>query len=298
MSTQELQGIIPPLVTPFTEDGDIDEALHRAEVNYMIEKAGVHGLSVCGSTGEGYTLTTDECRTVTAWTVEEARGRVPVIGAVIADSTKAAIRRAKAIADLGIAAIQVAPTHYVYRPDDDATVRYFAAIVEAAKLPLVIDNVVPWYHLSPELLARALDDIDGVIGVKQGGANIRPLADLLMRIDEAGFRKTVRVLSAVNPLLYPSLTLGAHGAAAAISTAVPDWCVGLWNAVHQGAADETLTWHKRLLGMWNAIEGENLPANVKAAMWLQKRKAGFPRAPIPISPPARRGKIRAVLGLR
>ena len=107
----------------------------------------------------------------------------------------------------------------------------------------------------------------------------------------------------MRPLRLPHLLalaglLLAHGAGAAITTAVPGWCVGLWNAVQESRLAEALSWHKRLLGMWNAIEGENLPANVKAAMWLQKRKAGFPRAPIPISPPARRGKIRAVLGLR
>jgi 4-hydroxy-tetrahydrodipicolinate synthase len=104
MEYEDLQGIIPPLVTPFTEDGELDEGLHRADVRFLIDQAGVHGLAACTSTGEGYTLSADECRTVTKWTVEEAGEDIPVIAGVIADSTHAAVRRARAVADLGITA--------------------------------------------------------------------------------------------------------------------------------------------------------------------------------------------------
>ena len=65
----DLQGIIPPAVTPFDPDGNIDGQAHRAEVRYLVETARVHGVAVCGSTGEGHTLSTDETRALTAWTV-------------------------------------------------------------------------------------------------------------------------------------------------------------------------------------------------------------------------------------
>jgi 4-hydroxy-tetrahydrodipicolinate synthase len=298
MRYDDLQGIIPPMVTPFTEAGELDEELHRADVRFLIDQAGVHGLAVCTSTGEGYTLSAEECRTVTRWTVEEAAGAVPVIAGVIADSTHAAIRRARAVADLGIKALLVPPVHYVYQPDDDSTLKFFADIAEASGTAVIIDNVVPWFYLSPDLLSRILQDVSGVIGVKQSANDLKALADLLWLIDEKGIRTSPRIFSAVNPLLYPSFMLGAHGAIAAINTASPEWSVKLWNATRASDQSEALAIHNRLLSMWGALEGENLPANVKGAMWLQKRKAGFPRAPIPMSPPARRGKIRAALGLR
>jgi len=298
MSNQKLHGIIPPMVTPFTEDGELDEELHRADVRFLIEKAGVHGLAVCTSTGEGYTLSADECREVTRWTVEEAAGRVPVVAGVIADSTHAAIRRSLAVSDLGVEALLVPPVHYVYHPDDDAMLKFFGDIAAAARLPVIVDNVVPWFYLSPELLTRLLQNVKGVIGVKQSANDLKALADLLLLIEEKGLREKSLVYSAVNPLLYPSLMLGAHGVIGALATASPELCVELWGAARERNQSEALTIHKKLLTMWGALEGENLPANVKGAMWLQKRKAGFPRAPIPISPPARRGKIRAALGLR
>lgn len=298
MGKHVLHGIIPPMVTPFTEEGGLDERLHRDDARYMIDRAGVQGLAVCTSTGEGYTLSVDECRKVTQWTLREAGGKIPVIGGVIADSTRKAIERAKVLAELGVDALMVTPVHYVYHPDDDATVQFFADIAQAAGVPVLVDNVVPWYALSAPLLTRIVQNVKGVVGVKQGPSDLRALADLLMYLEQAGLRSRTVVFSAVNPLLYPSFVLGADGAISALTTASPDWSTALWNAVKQCDNEEALKLHGRLLQMWEAIDGENLPANVKAAMWLQKRKAGYPRAPIPISPPARRGKIRAVLGLR
>ena len=184
--TEQIGGIIPPLVTPFRADGSIDEQAHRTEVRYMIERAGVHGLAVCGSTGEGHTLTTEETRRMVAWTVEEVRGRVPVIAGIIADSTQAVVERAKAIADLGVAALQVTPVHYVFRPDDESMVRHFDAIASQSGLPVIIYNVVPWSYLLPPVLTRIMREVDGVIGVKQSASDMKALADLLLLVEEAG----------------------------------------------------------------------------------------------------------------
>ena len=217
MTTKDIAGIIPPMVTPFDAEGNVDERLHRAEVRYMLG-AKVHGLAVCGSTGEGHTLTTDETVRITASTIEEVKGQIPVITGIICNSTSAAIERGKAVADLGVAALQVTPVHYLFRPDDDAMSRHFDRIAQAAGLPVIIYNVVPWSYLSPELMARILREVDGVIGVKQSASDLKALADLLLLVDSEELRqKGVRILSAVDAFLYPSFSLGADGAVAAIS---------------------------------------------------------------------------------
>ena len=84
---ENIQGIIPPMVTPFRPDGSIDEAALRADTRYLIEDAGAHGLAVCGSTGEGHTLSTEETRLITGAVIEETAGRVPVIAGIITNST-------------------------------------------------------------------------------------------------------------------------------------------------------------------------------------------------------------------
>ena len=295
MSIAQLRGIIPPVVTPFRPDGSIDEALHRREVRYMVESAGVHGLAVCGSTGEGHTLTTEESRDILAWTMEEVRGRVPVIAGIITNSTAAAVERARAFADLRPAAIQVTPGYYLFRPDDEAMVAHFGEIANRGGLPVIIYNVVPWSYLSPVLLTRILSDVDGVIGVKQSASDMKALADLLLLTGEAGIAERVRIISAVDPLLYPSFTLGAQGAIAAILSAAPEWCVALWNAVFAGHHNEARTLHAKLLRLWNALDGPNLPANVRAAMRAQGRDGGQPRAPMPASSDSQVARIQAAL---
>jgi 4-hydroxy-tetrahydrodipicolinate synthase len=291
----QLEGIIPPVVTPFATDGSIDERAFRNEVRYMVETAHVHGLAVCGSTGEGHALAPDEARALVRWAVEETAGRVPVIAGIIADSTAAAVERALAVSDLNVAALQVTPVHYVFRPDDDAMVEFFAAITEKSGLPVLIYNVIPWSYLLPPLLARIMYQVPGVIGVKQSASDMKALADLLLLNEEGRCGEGRRILSAVDALLYPSFALGAHGAIAAVLSAVPEWCVALWNAVREGDHATALNLHRRLLRMWNAINEPNLPANVKTAMALQGRHGGVPRAPMPSSSSAHVQRIREAL---
>jgi len=122
MKSDRIFGIVPPMTTPFRPDDTIDEAALRADARFMVETARVHGLAVTGSTGEGHVLSTDEVRRITAAVVDEVRGRVPVITGIITDSTASAVERGLAVKDLGVAALQVTPVHYLFRPDDDAMV--------------------------------------------------------------------------------------------------------------------------------------------------------------------------------
>ncbi len=285
-----IHGIVPPMITPFRADDSLDEEAIRGETRYLIETARVHGLAVSGSTGEGHAMTTAEVRRVTELVIDEARGRVPVITGIITDSTASAIERGKAVRDLGVAALQVTPVHYLFRPDDDAMVRHFEALAKGTGLPIVIYNVVPWTYLSPQLLARILTSVDGVIGVKQSAGDMKLLADLLLLVGNRA-----RIMTAVDALLYPSFTLGAHGAIAAILTAVPRLCVQLWDAVQAGDHKQALALHERLLPVWNAIAQDNLPANVKYCLSLQGRAGGLPRAPMPETSKPQAGPIRQAL---
>ncbi|QDU09914.1 dihydrodipicolinate synthase family protein [Gimesia aquarii] len=287
---EQLVGIIPPMVTSFGANGSIDEEALRADARYLIETAKIHGLAVCGSTGEGHTLSIDETRLITAVVTETAAKRVPVITGIIANSTAEVIERGRAVRDLGVAALQVTPVHYVFRPDDDAMVRHFAEIAAATELPVIIYNVVPWTYLSPELLTRIITEVEGVIGVKQSAGDLKLLADLLIM---TGSR--ARIMTAVDALLYPSFALGAVGSIAAILTAAPTLCVELWEAVQAGNHKKGLELHEKLLPVWNAIFADNLPANTRYCMELQGRAGGIPRPPMPATSEEQKGPIREAL---
>ena len=290
---EHIYGIVPPMTTPFRPDDTIDEDALRAETRHMIEVAKVHGLAVCGSTGEGHTVTTAETRRMTEIVVKEAKGRIPVITGIIVDSTAQAIERGLAAKDLGVAALQVTPPHYLFGPDEDSMLKHFAALAKGTGMPIIIYNVVPWAYLSPQLLTRIITTVEGVIGVKQSAGDLKLMADLVLLLRDRG-----RIMSAVDALMYPSFVLGAHGAIAAILTAVPTLLVQLWDAVRAGDHKKALQLHEKLLPIWNAIghhNHHNLPANVKTCQGLLGRRAGVPRAPMPASSPAQTAAIRVAL---
>ena len=284
-----IRGIVPPMTTPFSAAGAIEEAAFRAEARFLLD-AGVHGLAVAGSTGEGHALSTDEVCRLTAIAVEEADGHVPVIAGIIVDSTAQAIERGRAAAEAGAAALQVTPVHYLFRPDDAHMKEHFREMADAVASPIIIYNVVPWTYLSPELLVEIMTDIPGVVGVKQSAGDLKLFADLMATAPEGA-----RIMSAVDALMYPSFTLGAHGAVAAILTAAPRACVTLWDAVADGNHPAALDLHLRLLALWNAMIDDNLPAAVKAALDFQGLEGSLPRRPMPAASNSQRNAIAAAL---
>ena len=278
----ELRGIIPPLATPFTPEGDLDEDALRAEIRYLLDE-GVDGLTICGSTGEGHTLSVEETVRISEITVQEAHGRVPVVTGIIRDSTREVIRYGQAVKATGVDGLQITPVHYLFNPGDVGTYAYYEAIGEAVGLPIVIYNVVPWNTVTPELLLR-LSEIPQVVAVKQSGGDIHKLADLLR-----ANRGRLQVLSAADDLLYPSFTLGADGAIAAILTVLPDLCIRMWDACQRGDHAEARALHERILPVWRAMNHPDMPARTKAAIELRGRRVGPSRHPIlPASPEVRR----------
>jgi 4-hydroxy-tetrahydrodipicolinate synthase len=284
-----VRGIVPPIVTPFDADGSVNLDLLRRDLDTLVE-AGVHGIAVCGSTGEGHALDPSEAYSVTSAAVTHVGGAVPIVAGVIADSTRAAVERGKAVADLGVAALQVTPVHYLFQPSHDATLGFFAELTEQTGADVLIYNVIPWSYLTPEMLARVVREVPGVVGVKQSAEDMKALADLLLILGDDGL-----VMSAVDALLYPSFTLGAHGGIAAILSAAPVLCVQLWDAVEAGDHPEARRIHELLLPIWNAISDDNLPANVKTAMRLQGRDGGQPRAPMHATTAAQESAVGAAL---
>ena len=286
---KKLHGIIPPMTTPFTAEGEIDERAFRAQVRFFLGK-GVHGVCVGGSTGEGHTLTRDEFKRLMTATVEEVNGRIPVVAGIIANSTREAVLRARDVENLDIAALQITPVHYLFKPDEDATYNHFRTLTESVKQPVLIYNVIPWNYLSPAQLLRIMREIPGVIGVKQSQGDLKLMADLLLDVPEGKL-----VFTAVDALLYPSFALGSPGTIAANPAAVPGVCVALWNAVQRGDHATAKELHVRLLRFWNTIVGDNLPACVKYALELQGCPVGLPRAPMPAASAAQRAAIEPAL---
>ncbi|MBB4683509.1 dihydrodipicolinate synthase family protein [Amycolatopsis jiangsuensis] len=287
--TLDLHGIIPPLVSPFTADEQPDPAALRAEVRYHLD-LGVHGLCITGSTGDGQMVSLEDSVAFAEAAVAETAGQVPVVAGIIRDSTREVIRYGKAIAATGVDALQVTPVHYLFQPDEDTTVEYYRRIADETGLPIVIYNVIPYALIPATTVARVLNEVPNVIGVKQSGGNIHQLADLLHLAPEGG-----KVFTAVDDLLYPSYLLGAQGAISATLTVVPELCLAQWDAVRRGDHASALELHNKQLPVWRAIDGPNMTVRIKAALALQGRDGGHGLSPLTPVSDAEREALRAAL---
>lgn len=286
---ENLRGVLPPMITPFDAQGNVVHSALGEAVEFLVS-AGVHGIVAGGSTGEGHTFERDDFVRMIETASRAINGRVPFLAGLIVNSTQEAVARAKLVKPLGVKALQVTPVHYLFKPDENATIAHFREVTEESGLPVLIYNVIPWNYLSPALLLRIMREVPGVVGVKQSAGDLKLLSDLLV-----GARPQDQIYSAVDALLYPSYALGARGSIAALPAAAPHANVALWNAVQAGDHATAKDLHIKLLAMWNAIIDENLPANVKYALSLQGVPSMHTRRPMPETSEARKPLIRAAL---
>lgn len=289
MSASQLpRGVLAPVATPFDAQGNIDERAYIAQLEWM-EQQGVHGVVVGGSTGEGYTLSESELGRLVELATHTLKGRLPVLASIIADSTWAAVSRAKLVTEFPIHGIQVAPPHYIFRPSDDGIIAFYDAVAKATKLPLVIYNVIPWTNVTPALALRMMEAVPQVQAVKQSDKDFGVYVDLVRTIGAE------RVFAAIDGGLMSCYDVGAIGSIAAIASAAPKASVALWNAVQAGDREQATLLHRQLLDVWMAVSAPNLPAQVKTAQSLQGVPVSFPRSPMAASSEAQQAAIAQAL---
>ena len=285
----KLKGVIAPFTTPFSENGSINFSLIKPQVDWLIDN-GVHGLAAGGSTGEGHALTKEEYLSVIEKTVEAVDNRIPLVAGIIANSTSEVIARGISVKKFNIEALQITPPNYLFKPDDNSMVNHFREIHEECGMPILIYNVVPWCYLSPDLLLRIMDEVPGVLGVKQSAGDMKLFADLIRRANPKNM-----IFSAVDALLLSSYQLGAPGSIAAILTAAPKSSVELWNAALEKDWETALALHEKLMPLWDAIGLDNMPSLCKYAQKLQGLETGVARKPTSPATEEQKQKIKVAL---
>jgi 4-hydroxy-tetrahydrodipicolinate synthase len=260
----KLEGVFTALVTPMTEDASrVDEKALRRLVDFQID-GGVNGLVPVGTTGESPTLDGEECREVIRIVVEQARGRVPVIGGAGSNSTSEAIHYTRDARKAGAdATLQVAP--YYNKPTSDGMLAHFRAIADAGDLPLVVYNI-------PGRTGKNIDNATmlelarhpRIIAVKEASGDIAQMMDLISR-KPAGFT----VLSGDDNLTFPLMALGGAGVISVASNLVPDRMAAMTRAALNGDWASARKIHYELLPLFKAIFIETNPIPIKAALAMK-----------------------------
>jgi 4-hydroxy-tetrahydrodipicolinate synthase len=262
------------LVTPFNSDGSIDEKSLRSLIDWQIDE-GIHFLVPCGSTGEAATMTLDEHTRVVQITVEQVKGRVPVVAGAASNDTVKAIALSKAMKAVGATHLLHASPMY-NKPPQRGIVAHFRAIADATDLPIVVYNVPGRTGSNIEAKTTIeLAAVKNIYAVKEASGNLNQIADVIR-----GRPKGFVVLSGDDELTLPMMALGGEGIVSVVSNAVPGAMAKLCNLMAAGDLAAARDLHMKLLPWFRAAFIESNPLPVKAALAMMGRMKNVLRLPL------------------
>jgi 4-hydroxy-tetrahydrodipicolinate synthase len=291
MSNWNLNGIFPPVTTPFNERGDIDYAALSSNIARYNED-GLAGYVALGSNGEVVHLSSEERARAIETIKRGASSEHTIIAGVNELSTRSAIEAARAAADSGAdAALVVTPYYYKSSMTQEAFVRHFTEVADHSPLPVLIYNVPQNTGVVIESATIAkLAAHQNIIGVKDSAGNMGAISETIRRSTT-----NFEVMVGNGGILFPSLMMGAVGAVLAIACAAPRACVDLYEAVKTGDHQRGRELQNRLAPLSHIVTAGLGVPGLKAAMEMLGLAGGPPRAPlVPVSG-SERERIRAVI---
>ncbi|HLK51210.1 MAG TPA: 4-hydroxy-tetrahydrodipicolinate synthase [Bryobacteraceae bacterium] len=277
------------LVTPFRRDLALDEETLRKLVRRQIQ-AGINFLVPCGTTGENPTLTRAEHLRVVEITLEEAKGKVPVLAGAGGYNTQEVIELARELEHMGADGI-LSVTPYYNKPTQEGLVQHYQAIAKAVRIPIVVYSVQgrTGINVEPATLAR-LAQIPNIIGVKEASGNIGQMANVIQEVPP-GFT----VLCGDDAIALPLIALGGRGLISVVSNEIPGEMTQLIQACLKNDFETARALQARYLPLMNVNFVESNPIPVKAAMGLMGLLEPVYRLPLCAPSPANLARIEKVL---
>ncbi|MGY3033567.1 4-hydroxy-tetrahydrodipicolinate synthase [Bradyrhizobium sp. USDA 4354] len=269
----EFHGVFPYLVSPVDVDGTVRTNVLARLCDDLI-RAGVHGLTPLGSTGEFAYLNAAQRTAIVQTTIEAAKGRAPVVAGVASTSTADAVAQARAYQALG--ADGILAILEAYFPLADAQVEsYFRAIADAVDIPVVIYTNPQFQRsdLTLDVIAR-LAEHPRIGYIKDASTNTGRLLSIMNRCGDA-----LRVFSASAHIPAAVMLIGGLGWMAGPACIIPRQSVALYDLCKAGRWDEAMVLQRRLWRINEAFARFNLAACIKAGLSIQGYDVGDPVPP-------------------
>ncbi len=269
------QGSIPALVTPFSDNGTVDEASFVAHVEWQIAE-GSSGLVPVGTTGESPTLSHAEHKRVVELCIEAAAGRVPVIAGAGSNNTREAIELVQHAEKAGADAILVV-TPYYNRPPQKGLFAHYAAIAESVKLPIIIYNIPARsvVDMSVETMAALARAYPTIMGVKDATGKIERVSEQRIACGKDFIQLSGEDATA--------LGFNAHGGVGCISVTAnvaPRLCAEFQKATLAGDYALALDYQDKLMPLHKAIFMEPGVCGSKYALSSLGRMSTNVRSPL------------------
>lgn len=283
-------GLMPAMVTPFDGEGEVDLRATEAVVDRFVE-AGVDGISALGSTGEFSHLDTNERRRFAEDVAGIVAGRVPLVIGVGATGTREAVGLARHAGEVGADGV-LAVSPFYWKFGEEALFRHFAAISEAAGIPVLVYNfpMLTGVDLSPALVARVARECPDVRGIKDTVKESSHSVGVLREVKPV--REDFAVLAGFEDQILPTMLAGGDGSICGLANVVPGLFVNLVKAAGSGDLKTAAQLHRRVLSLMPlATLGDTPLGAVKLAMNI----LGVPISPtvrgpaLPVPEDAREG---------
>ncbi len=269
----KFEGIIPPLITPFTEKGEIFEEGLRNLIGFQVEK-GVKGLFICGTYGSGPLMTVEQRKRVAEITVDQACGKVAIIVHVGSSSVDNVLELARHAEEVGADAVASVPPFY-YAYDDESVLSFYKQLLSAVDIPVFVYNnpARSGIAISSELLRRLAEE--GVAGIKDSSFNMVKFYEDLITVDKKDFIFII----GTEALMFPAIMAGAKGCVSGLANVFPEINVECYNLAKEKRYEEAVVKQMEII---KARKLMHLAPTIPACYEILKARGvnvGYPKAP-------------------
>ncbi len=285
----KIQGVLTAIVTPFTHEGALDLSALDRLVDRQIA-AGVSGIVVAGTTGEGSSLTDEERETLFTRVISRVEGRVLVIGGAGTNSMASTLRNLHVTRESGCdAALVVTP--YYNKPTPDGLVHFYQECMKKVQIPLVVYNVPSRTacDIKPPTLARLAGN-PMVIAVKEATGDMARAIEIHRDMGDK-----LAILSGDDPTFLPILVCGGSGIIATTANVDPEGMVGVYRAFMAGDLAKALEMQAGLMELYRIMFIESNPGPVKHALARMGLIKPVIRLPLAMPTKESAGRIDEVL---
>ncbi len=282
---KKMRGVNPAMLTPLDKNQEVNYKAVRKLCAFLVDK-GVHGLFVCGSTGEGPLLSIEERKKVAETVIDEVGDKTRVVMHVGAITAQDTLELARHSVSLGVSGIGVV-TPFYYKCSQEALYDYYGQIAGAVEDTYIYIYNIPQLtgnDLGFETLERLAKDFPNIVGIKDSSGSFQKLLDYL-RVEKEDFR----VISGADTLFLSNLAHGGAGAVTGVGSAFPEPYVALYERFQAGDYKGALAYQQKIFELEEVVKGD-LPL-LKRALYWRGIEGGTSRSPLRNLTDGERGKF-------
>lgn len=278
------------LVTPFTDDGEVDFETLRKLIDFQILE-GVDSLIICGTTGESATLSTEEKKEIIKFAVQITRRRVPIIAGTGSNNTKTSIELSKYAQSVGADGLLIVSPYY-NKTTQTGLIKHYSSIAQSVDIPIILYNVPSRTGLNIEpSTCLELSKIKNIVAIKEASSNISQVAQIANLCKD-----NLHIYSGNDDQVIPILSLGGIGVISVLSNLYPKYVHNMVYNYLDGNLSKALNMQLDSLDLINSLFCEVNPIPVKYAMSHVVLNCGKTR--LPLVEPSEENKERVLNSIK